>query len=62
MLRGENMEKDKIKKALANAKASVELEGLKVKPECMELVEKRLRNQITEEEFQEKVKQLVHKK
>ncbi|WP_160719656.1 antitoxin VbhA family protein [Bacillus sp. USDA818B3_A] len=56
------MEKDKIKKALANAKASVELEGLKVKPECMELVEKRLRNQITEEEFQEKVKQLVHKK
>ncbi len=52
---------EQIKKAMANAKASIELEGLVVKKEHEELVRKRLSGEISEEEFLEQAKKLAMK-
>jgi hypothetical protein len=40
-----------LKKAMANAKASIEIEGLKITKESEKLVYERLIGNITEEEF-----------
>ena len=50
---------EQIKKAMDNAKASLEIEGLKVKKESEELVRKRLSGEISEEEFLEQAKKLA---
>ncbi len=50
---------EQIKKAMDNAKASLEIEGLKVKKESEELVRKRLSGEISQEEFLEQAKKLA---
>ncbi|MCM3363764.1 antitoxin VbhA family protein [Niallia sp. Sow4_A1] len=52
---------EQIKKAMNNAKASLEIEGYIVKKEYEELVRKSLLGEISEEEFQECAKKLVLK-
>ncbi|MGP1909987.1 hypothetical protein ACTSEZ_17580 [Metabacillus sp. JX24] len=51
-----------VKKALEQAKASIELEGNYITAEQKELVEKVIRNEITEGEFNKRVLELVKKK
>ncbi|WP_411334000.1 hypothetical protein ACK1LH_19380 [Metabacillus indicus] len=51
-----------IKKALEQAKASIELEGKYITAEQTELVKKVIRNEITEGEFNKRVLELVKKK
>jgi hypothetical protein len=48
-----------IKKAMANAKASIEVEGFKVTNESEELVYQRLKGIISEKEFLDRVLELV---
>ncbi|WP_182102774.1 hypothetical protein [Niallia taxi] len=43
--------KEKIEQAIKNSKASIEIEGYKVKPEYDDLVRKKLYGEISEEEF-----------
>lgn len=50
---------EQIKKAMDNAKASLEIEGLKVKKKSEELVRKRLSGEISQEEFLEQAKKLA---
>lgn len=49
----------RIKNAMRNAKASLEVEGFEVNSEGSELVRKRLSNEITEEEFLKRAKDLA---
>jgi hypothetical protein len=51
-----------IKKAMANAKASIEIEGLNVPNESEELVYQRLKGIISEKEFLKRVLEIVTKK
>ncbi|WP_161781220.1 antitoxin VbhA family protein [Metabacillus indicus] len=51
-----------IKKALEQAKTSIELEGNNVTAEQKELVEKVIRNEMTGDEFNKRVLELVKKK
>lgn len=53
---------DKIDKAMKQAQVSNEIEGIEIKKEYTALIKSRLNNEITEEEFQQKVKELVSKK
>ncbi|MDX8289003.1 hypothetical protein SLL00_04340 [Metabacillus indicus] len=50
-----------IKKALEQAKVSIELEGNYVTAELKELVEKVIRKEITDAEFKKRVLELVKK-
>ena len=50
---------NELEKAMAQARVSTEMEGLKIKPEFVLLVNAVLNKQITEEEFKKKVKELV---
>lgn len=54
-----NMDSNKIKKAMEQAKASIEIENIEIKTTYTELVRARLTNEITEEEFQKKVKEII---
>lgn len=56
------MNGDKIEKAMNQAKVSNEIEGIDIKKEHTALVKSRLNSEITEEEFQQKVKDLVSRK
>jgi hypothetical protein len=56
---GINMRDLAIKKAMENAKASIEIEGLKVTKESEELVYQRLNGNISEKEFLERVVEIV---
>lgn len=51
-----------VKKALEQAKASIELEGNYITAEQKELVEKVIRKEITDAEFDKRVLELVKKK
>ncbi|MFC0187204.1 hypothetical protein ACFFJY_02845 [Fictibacillus aquaticus] len=51
--------KEKIEQALDQAKASIELENIEITPEHTELVRARLMDEISEEEFQRRVLELV---
>lgn len=55
------MSEKRLENAMKQAKVSNEIENLEVKNEHTELVKARLKNEISEEEFQEKVKQLVRR-
>jgi hypothetical protein len=48
-----------IKKAMENAKASIEIEGMNVTKESEELVYQRLKGNISEKEFLERVLEIV---
>lgn len=51
---------NKIEKAMKQAKVSIEIEeGIQIKPEHSVLVKSRLNNEITEEEFRKKIKNLL---
>jgi uncharacterized membrane protein len=50
---------NEIKKAMANARASLEIEGLTVTKEAEELVFERLKGTISEEEFLRRVLEIV---
>jgi len=51
-----------IKKAMANAKASIEIEGFKATNESEELVYQRLKGIISEKEFLDRVLEIVTKR
>ncbi|OFD52870.1 hypothetical protein BWGOE4_55940 [Bacillus mycoides] len=53
------MEKKKITAAMQGAKHSMQTDGFEITEEHTKLVEKRLRNEITEEEFLKEVRKLV---
>ncbi|MGF7535479.1 hypothetical protein AAGG74_17645 [Bacillus mexicanus] len=55
------MTEKRLENAMKQAKVSNEIENLEVKNDHTELVKARLNNEITEEEFQEKVKKLVER-
>lgn len=48
--------------AMMQAKASIELEGFKIKPEYTALVKALLNKELTEEEFQRKIETAILKK
>jgi hypothetical protein len=53
---------EKLEKALRSAKASLEIEGLKVEDYHEELVRKKLKGEISEEEFLETAKKIAKQK
>lgn len=59
MIREVSMERIKLEKAMKQAKVSNEIENKQIKPEHTALVRARLNNEISEEDFQQKVKKKV---
>lgn len=53
------MNEDKLLKAMNQAKVTNEIENITIKDEHTSLVKARLKNEITEEEFQKKAKELI---
>lgn len=53
---------DKLEKAMAQAKANMELSGFVITDEHDKLIRSRLKNEITEEQFQKKAIELSKKK
>ncbi|MDQ0353079.1 putative membrane protein [Alkalibacillus filiformis] len=55
------MGSERLEKAIANARASLAIEGMELEEKEVELVKERLRGQITEEEFKQRVLDSVRK-
>lgn len=56
---GTHMKNEQVDKAMKQAKASNEIENIEIADVHTALVRARLSNEITEEEFQDKVKEIV---
>lgn len=59
---GTDMKNEQVEKAMKQAKVSNEIENIEITDIHTALVRARLNNEITEEEFQEKVKAIVTKR